>query len=68
PALGSAIIAAMGCEWFESFEACKDAFIGYEKEFQPIPENVAKYEEAYKIYTQVYGQTKGLNEQLHALR
>lgn len=68
PALGSAIIAAMGCGWFDSFEACKDAFIGYEKEFHPIPENVAVYEEAYQIYTQVYGQTKELNQQLHALR
>ena len=68
PALGSAIIAAMGCEWFESFEACKEVFIGYEKEFVPIPENVAVYEEAYKVYTQVYEQTKGLNEQLHVLR
>jgi len=68
PALGSAIIAAMGCEWFDSFEACKEAFIGYEKEFQPIPENVAVYEGAYKIYMQVYGQTKELNQQLHALR
>ena len=68
PALGSAIIAAMGCEWFESFEACTEVFIGYEKEFMPIPENVAVYEEAYKIYTQIYPQTKGLNEQLHALR
>ena len=68
PALGAAIIAAMGCEWFDSFEACKEVFIGYEKEFQPIPENVAVYEDAYKIYTQVYEQTKELNEQLHALR
>jgi len=68
PALGSAIIAAMGCEWFDSFEACTDAFIGYEKEFTPIPENVAVYEEAYHVYTQVYDQTKELNEQLHPLR
>ena len=68
PALGSAIIAAMGCGWFDSFEACKEAFIGYEKQFAPIPEHVAVYEKAYQIYTQVYGQTKKLNEQLHALR
>lgn len=68
PALGSAIIAAMGCGWFESFGACKEAFIGYEKEFHPIPENVAIYEEVYQIYTQVYGQTKELNQQLHELR
>lgn len=68
PALGSAIIAAMGCGWFDSFEACKETFIEYEKEFKPIPANVAIYEEAYKVYTQVYGQTKSLNQQLHNLR
>lgn len=68
PALGAAIIAAMGCEWFDSFEACKDVFIEYDKEFHPIPENVVVYEKAYEIYTQVYEQTKGLNQQLHALR
>ena len=68
PALGAAMIAAVGCGWFDSFEACKDVFIRYEKEFKPILDHVAVYEEAYHIYTQVYGQTKGLNQQLHALR
>jgi len=68
PALGSAILAAMGCAWFDSFEACTEVFIGYEKEFHPIPENVALYEKAYQIYTQVYAQTKAMNEQLHELR
>jgi len=68
PALGSAIIAAMGCQWFDSFAACKEAFISYEKEFHPISENVAVYEKAYQLYTQVYPQTKSLNQQLHELR
>lgn len=68
PALGSAIIAAMGCKWFESYEACIDAFIGYEKEFVPNPDAVSIYEQVYQVYTQVYAQTKGMNEQLHALR
>ena len=68
PALGAAIIAAMGCKWFESFEACRDVFIDYEKQFQPIPENIAIYEKAYNIYTQIYGKTKELNKQLHELR
>ncbi|MCL1951070.1 MAG: xylulokinase [Turicibacter sp.] len=68
PALGSAIIAAMGCKWFDSYEACIETFIGYEKEFTPIPENVALYEAAYQVYTQVYAATKSLNEQLAPLR
>ena len=68
PALGAAIIAAMGCEWFESFEACKDALIQYEKEFTPIPANVARYQEVYEVYTDIYEQTKDMNRRLHHLR
>ena len=68
PALGSAIIAAMGCKWFDSYEDCIAKFIGYEKEFIPNPENVAVYEKAYKVYTQVYANTKAMNEQLSELR
>ena len=68
PALGAAMIAAMGCKWFESFEICKDVFIGYAQEFQPFPENVTIYEEFYQIYKQIYPQTKEMNEQLHPLR
>jgi xylulokinase len=68
PALGSAIIAAMGCKWFDSYEDCIDTFIGYEKEFTPNPDAVAVYEKAYKVYAQVYQNTKAMNEQLSELR
>jgi len=68
PALGAAMIAAVGCEWFTTFEACKETFIACEKEFTPIPSHVKAYEKIYKIYTQVYEQTKGLNQELHELR
>jgi len=68
PALGAAMIAAVGCKWFESFEQCKEVFIQYEKEFNPIPEHVEKYQELYEIYTQVYQQTKEMNESLHRFR
>ena len=68
PALGSAIIAAMGCKWFDTYEDCIETFIGYEKEFTPNPENVKIYEAAYSVYAQVYAATKSLNEQLAPLR
>lgn len=68
PALGAAMLAAVGCGWFDSFEACANTFIQYEKEYQPIPENVKLYEEVYHIYKGVYQQTKELNQQLHAFR
>ena len=68
PALGAAMIAAMGCQWFESFEECKASFIQYDKEFTPNPEHVKKYQEIYEIYTQVYKNTKTMNQALNHLR
>jgi xylulokinase len=68
PALGAAIIASVGCGWFDTFEACTDTFIQYEKEFSPIPENVIVYEDVYHIYKDVYQQTKDLNQRLHVFR
>lgn len=68
PALGAAIIAAIGCQWFETFEDCKKAFIRYEKEFTSNPEQVKKYQEIYEIYTQIYDNTKSMNQALNRLR
>lgn len=67
PGLGAAMIAAMGLQWFDSIEQCVAAFVDYDKEYLPIPENVRVYEEIYAVYTQVYGQTKALCHQLLAI-
>ncbi len=68
PAMGAAMLAAYGSGWFESLEACAEAFIEYDKSFAPKPENVEIYKRAFAIYKQVYTQTKSLNEQLQELR
>lgn len=67
PGLGAAMIAAMGLQWFDSIEQCVAAFVNYEKEYLPIPENVETYKKIYGIYKQVYGQTKELCHQLLAV-
>ena len=38
------------------------------EKFEPIPANVAVYNELYDVYQQVYAQTKALNDQLKSFR
>ncbi|MCM3708387.1 MULTISPECIES: xylulokinase [Cytobacillus] len=68
PAVGAAMLAAYGCQWYDSLEACADKFITYEKSYSPIPENVEKYQELFQLYKQVYAETRKLNESLAGFR
>ncbi|RFB17429.1 xylulokinase [Bacillus sp. HNG] len=68
PALGAAILAAVGCGWYSSLEECSRVFISYEKSFTPNPSSVQKYNQLYQLYKEVYQQTKKLNEGLHRFR
>ncbi|MCQ2569827.1 MAG: xylulokinase [Limosilactobacillus sp.] len=68
PGLGAAMIAAVGLGWFDSLQDCAKEFVHFGREYQPIPENVAKYQALYDIYHQVYKQTKSLSHQLLAFR
>ena len=68
PGLGAAMIAAVGLGWFDSLQACAQAFVHFGQTYQPEPANVARYNELYQIYHQVYAQTKGLTHELMAFR
>lgn len=62
--LGAAMIAAVGVNWFNNLTECADEFVKKGKIYWPEPENVEKYAKLYKIYSQVYGQTKKMNHEL----
>ncbi|WP_372867631.1 xylulokinase [Planomicrobium okeanokoites] len=68
PGMGAAMLAAFGCGWFHSLQACADVFLEEGKQFTPDPVNVEQYEKLFGVYTEVYGQTKELNEKLVAFR
>lgn len=68
PGLGAAMIAAVGLGWFADFEACADQFITRQKVYQPVTQNVEKYQRLYEVYHQIYGQTKDLTQQLLAIQ
>lgn len=68
PGMGAAILAAFGCGWFESLQDCADHFLEEVREFMPNNENVAIYKNLFKIYQDIYHQTKELNDQLRSFR
>lgn len=68
PGLGAAMLAATGCGWFPSLDACADAFVKRSRSYRPDPERSARYAELFGVYKQVYAQTRGLNEALAAFR
>ncbi|SFE87747.1 xylulokinase [Paenibacillus algorifonticola] len=68
PGLGAAMLAAYGSGWFESLEACAAKFVKHAKQYSPQPEAVEAYKGLFRIYQQVYAQTRSLNEALAAYR
>ncbi|MFC5702521.1 xylulokinase [Cohnella faecalis] len=68
PGLGAAMLAAFGCGWFPSLEACADKFVKPARSFKPDPEAAERYAVLFRVYQDVYGATKPLNEALLAYR
>ncbi|WP_407271080.1 xylulokinase [Radiobacillus sp. PE A8.2] len=68
PGMGAAMLAAYGCGWFPSLEACADVFLEEAESYLPIKENAAQYKKLFSVYKQVYNKTSDLNEQLMEFR
>ena len=68
PSIGACIIAAVGANIYKNFEEAVATCVQVAEKFEPIPANVAVYNELYKVYRQVYVQTKALNDQLKSFR
>ncbi|WP_042352482.1 xylulokinase [Bacillus massiliigorillae] len=68
PGMGAAMLAAYGCGWFDSLQACSKAFLDVAEEYTPIQHNVEKYQQLFTIYQRVYKQTKELNEALQVFK
>lgn len=64
PALGAALLAAVGTGIYSSIpEACKEVIIS-DKVQQPIAENTAQYEKVYALYKKLYPALKDFYAQL----
>ncbi len=68
PGLGAAMLAAYGCGWFPSLEACTELFVKHDQQYQPNPAAVETYKGLFRLYQQVYANTRSLNENLVAYR
>jgi xylulokinase len=68
PGMGAAMLAAVGCGWFETLEACADAFLKKSATYTPKKEAVHTYEALFQVYRRVYEQTRELNERLVPFR
>ena len=68
PGLGAAMLAAYGCGWFDSLDACAAKFVKHAASYDPNPEAVEAYRGLFGIYREVYTQTRGLNQALAAYR
>ena len=60
PALGGAILAAVGCGDFESVNAAAEKIVNVVEVVEPDPELVAKYEEGYKAFKKLYPIVKDI--------
>ena len=64
PALGGAILAAVGCGEYESVESAVDQFVKVVETVEPEAELVAKYEERYQKFKQIYPALKPVFQML----
>ncbi len=64
PALGGAILAAVGCGEFTDVEAATKQFIHVIDTVEPEQSLVAKYEEKYQKFRNIYPTVKGLFQEL----
>ncbi len=60
PALGGAILAAVGCGDFESVNAAAEKIVNVVEVVEPDPELVTKYEEGYKAFKKLYPVVKDI--------
>ena len=58
PALGGAILAAVGCGEYESVEAAADKLVKIVDTVEPEAELVEKYEKRYQEFRQIYPALK----------
>ena len=64
PGYGGAILAAVGCGEFASVEEAASKLVKVIDTVEPEPELVAKYEERYRKFKQIYPAMKGLFQEL----
>ncbi|PCK21193.1 xylulokinase [Bacillus pumilus] len=68
PALGAAMLAAVGCGWYQSLEACADQFIHQAAVFAPNQQHVDVYDHLFRLYQSIYTSTRDIHAGLEPYR
>jgi xylulokinase len=68
PGLGAAMLAAVGCGWYPSLDACATIFVKHAQTYTPNSAAAERYESLFRIYQQAYSQTKDINHSLYTFR
>ncbi|MGO2603303.1 MAG: xylulokinase [Alkalibacterium gilvum] len=68
PAMGAAMIAAVGSGWYDDLITCMKDFVHYDQTIFPEREKVLKYVLLYSIYKKIYHATKDINHELSTFR
>jgi xylulokinase len=64
PALGAAILAAVGDGAYKDVESACGVLIGVTEVFKPVRENVEKYDVKYGVYKKLYGCLKDVYREM----
>lgn len=67
PAMGAAMIAAVGEGWFDDFNSCASVFVNYKMTTQPQAAQVSKYDKMYQHYKEIYPAIKNISHKLSDL-
>lgn len=66
PSAGACMIAALGCGWFKDTSSILAVFVSHQQEcYQPNPQRVDDYQTIYRIWQQMYPNTKDICHALH---
>ncbi len=68
PAMGAAMLAAVGCGWFGNLQECAQTFIQVDKVYYPIQEHVEQYKKIFPLYKEIYESTVRLSKKLKDYR
>ncbi|OLP63017.1 Xylulose kinase [Bacillus pumilus] len=68
PALGAAMLAAVGCGWFQSLETCADQFIHQATVYKPNQQHVDIYDHLFRLYQRIYTRTRDIHVELEHYR
>ncbi|MFP3417826.1 MULTISPECIES: xylulokinase [Bacillus] len=68
PALGAAMLAAVGGGWYPSLEACADQFIHQAALYEPNQQRVDVYAHLFRLYQSIYTKTRDIQVGLKQYR